>query len=90
VVPGIYYQMLTVYAPCGAASFPVMYSLKTRKTCALYRAVFAAMHDLVPQFVPEYVIAGFDEASVTPFLLFRKYSAVSESLDAGFTTVRPS
>ena len=36
MVPDIYYQLLTVFAPCGAAAFPVMYA---PKTCALYRQV---------------------------------------------------
>jgi len=67
VVPGLYYQLLTVFAPCGDAAFPVMYALMTRKTRALYRAVFATMHNLVPEFVPENVMADFEEASQEVF-----------------------
>ena len=67
VVPGLYYQLLTVFAPCGDAAFPVMYALMTRKTRALYRAVFATMHNLVPEFVPENVMADCEEASVAAF-----------------------
>jgi len=42
---GHFAQLLTVFVPCGAAAFPVMYMLMTQKTCA----VFAAMHDFVPE-----------------------------------------
>ena len=57
----------------------------TWKTGALYRAVFAAMHDIVLEFFPEDVIADFGRR---PSLLFTKYSAVSQSPVAGFTTSR--
>ena len=30
----------------------------------MYRAAFAAIRDLVPKFVPEHIMAGFEEASV--------------------------
>jgi len=35
----------------------------TRKTHALYRAVFAAVRDMVPDFAPAHVITDFEEAS---------------------------
>ena len=63
---GLYYQLLTVLASCGVTTFPVMYELVTS---AFYRAVFAAMHDLNPEFVPEQIMADFETASV-PLLLF--------------------
>ena len=84
----IYYQLLTVFARCGAAAFPVMYALMTRRTCELYRAVFAATHDLIPEFVPEHVMAAIMADFVRrPLLRFRKYS-VSQSPVAGFTTTK--
>jgi len=59
VVPGIYYQLLTVFTHCDAEPFPVryMYAQMKQKTYVLHRAVFAVTHDLVPEFVPEHVMA---------------------------------
>jgi len=47
----------------GDTAFPVLYALMTRKTHALYRAVFAAVRDMVPDFAPAHVITDFEEAS---------------------------
>jgi len=66
-----------------------MYALMTRKTCALYRVIFATMHDLVLHGVCPWarktVMADFGRRSL---LLFRTYSIVSQSPVAGFTTPR--
>ena len=45
MVLDIHCQLLTVFAPYGVSVFLVMYALMTQKTCALYREVFAALHD---------------------------------------------
>jgi len=67
IVPAIYYQLLTVFATSGDAAFPVCYVLMRWKTHALYRSVFAAMRDLVPDFTPKHVMADFEKASVGAF-----------------------
>ena len=64
VVPAIYYQLFSVFAPFADTAFPVFYALMTRKTQAAYRAVFAKMHDLVPDFKPLSAMADYEEASV--------------------------
>jgi len=51
-----------------------VYALMTRTTRDLYRAVFPAMHNLVPEFITEHVMAEFGRH---PLLLFRKYSAIN-------------
>ena len=58
VVLDICSQLLTAFVPCGAAGFPVMYTLMTGKTRALYQAVFAAIHDVVPEFVQWRTLGG--------------------------------
>jgi len=71
-----------MFVPCGATAFPVMYARVTRKT----RTVFAAMDDLVAEFVHEHVMANFGKG---PLLLFGKYLAVSQSSVAGLTVTIP-
>jgi len=48
-----------VFTHCDAEPFPVryMYAQMKQKTYVLHRAVFAVTHDLVPEFVPEHVMA---------------------------------
>jgi len=58
----------------------------TPKTCALYRALFVAMHDLVPEFVREQVMADFEEASVAAF--YR--ASVRRDIDIAIPSVRLS
>jgi len=67
VVPGLYYQLLTIFASHRDVAFPAVYSLMTRKTQALYQAVFAMVKDLVPAFNTTQVMADFEEASVAAF-----------------------
>jgi len=75
VVPaGIYYQLLTMFAACGGAAFPVMY-MNALMTRALYQPVFAAMHDLV-----------MADLGRRPLLYFS--GSIRQSPVAGFTTRR--
>jgi len=67
VVPTIYYQLFTVFAPFADAAFPVVYALMSRKTQALYTKVFEKVHELVPDFTPSHAMADFEEASVNAF-----------------------
>ena len=57
----------------------------TRRRRARYIERFSAMCDLVPEFVSEHIMADFERR---PLLLFMKYSAISQSPVAGFTTHR--
>jgi len=46
-------------------TFPVSFALTTRKTSALYEAVFHAVHELVPHVQPSQLIAELEEAPAT-------------------------
>ena len=81
MVPDIYYQLLTVVAPCGAAAFLSC----TRRRRARYIERSAAMYDLVPEFDSEHVMA---DVGRRPLLRFGKYLVVSQWPVAGFTTRR--
>lgn len=67
VVPALYYQLFTIFAPHADATFPVLYALMTRKTQALYRAVFEMLKALVPDFAPTLAMADFEDAPVSAF-----------------------
>lgn len=67
VVPSIYYQLFTIFVPFADAAFPVIFALMTRKTQALYIAVFEKVKVLTPQFTPASAMADFEEASVSAF-----------------------
>ena len=67
VVPTIYYQLFTMFVPFADAAFPVVFALMSRKTRALYSAVFQKIKDLVPDFAPTSAMADFEEASVSGF-----------------------
>ena len=67
VVPTIYYQLFTMFVPFADAAFPVVFALMSRKTRALYSAVFQKIKDLVPDFAPNSAMADFEEASVSAF-----------------------
>ena len=62
VVPSLYYQLFTVFVQHVDYTFPVMYSLMTRKTKELYKAVLVKIHMLMPDFKPTQVIADYEEA----------------------------
>jgi len=57
----------------------------TRRRRARYIERFAAMYDLVTEFVCEHIMADFRRR---PLLYFRKFSVVSQSPVAGFTSHR--
>jgi hypothetical protein len=67
VVPTIYYQLFTVFVSFADSAFPVVYTLMSRKTQALYVKVFEKINELVPQFAPTCAMADFEEASVSAF-----------------------
>jgi len=67
VVPGLYYQLLTVFVPYADSAFPIFFALMSRNTEALYVTVFQKMPELVPQFSPSSAMADFEEASVSAF-----------------------
>jgi len=66
VVPSLFYLLFTVFVQHTADhSSPVMYALMTRKATALYQVVFEMLHELLPDFQPNQVIADFEEAPAT-------------------------
>ena len=67
VVPSIYYQLFTIFVPVADVSFPVFFALMSRKTRAMYVAVFEQVKVLAPNFTPQSVMADFEEASVSGF-----------------------
>ena len=62
VVPSLFYQLFTIFVPHAEHTFPVCFALMSRKTTALYEAVFGKVRAAVPQFQPPQVIADFEEA----------------------------
>jgi len=46
VVPRLYYQLFTVFVSYVDYTFPVFYSLMTRKTTELYKAVVGKLNEL--------------------------------------------
>ena len=67
VVPSIFYQLATLFAPFADATFPVVYAVMSRKTQALYTGVFAKVQELVPEFTPTSAMADFEEAPAAAF-----------------------
>jgi len=65
VVPVLFHQLFTMFAPLTEHTFPVCFALMSRKTTALYEAVFHLLHEQVPQFKPSQIIANFEEVPVT-------------------------
>ena len=65
VVPVLFHQLFTMFAPLAEHTFPVCFALMSQKTAALYEAVFQLVHELVPQFTPSQIIANFEEAPAT-------------------------
>ena len=62
VVLVLFHQLFTIFAPLTEHTFPVCSALTSRKTTALYKEVFRPVHELVLQFQPSQIIAGFEEA----------------------------
>ena len=56
-----------MFIPFADAAFPVVFALMSRKTRALYSAVFQKIKDLMPDFAPTSAMADFEEASVSSF-----------------------
>ena len=56
-----------MFAPFADTAFPVVYALMSRKTQALYTAVFAKVKELVPDFSPTSAMADFEEATAAAF-----------------------
>lgn len=50
VVLVLFHQLFTIFAPLTEHTFPVCSALTSRKTTALYKAVFRPVHELVLQF----------------------------------------
>ena len=67
VLPTVFYQLCTLFAPFADAAFPVVYALMSRKTQALYTGVFAKVQEFVPDFSPTSAMADFEEASAAAF-----------------------
>jgi len=65
VVPSLFHQLFTIFAPHAEHTFPVCFALMTRKTTALYEAMFRVVHELVPEFKLTQVIADVEEAPAT-------------------------
>ena len=68
IVPRMYYQLFTIFVPHSDATFPVFYALVSRKTQALYYAIFTKIRSLLPDFKPVCVMADFEEASAAAFI----------------------
>ena len=47
VVPSLFHQLFTIFAPQAEHTFPVCFALVSRKTIALYEVVFRQVHELV-------------------------------------------
>ena len=62
-----YHQLFTMFIPFADAAFPVVFALMSRKTRALYSAMFRKIKDLVPDFASTSAKADFEEASVSAF-----------------------
>lgn len=67
VVPTLFLQLFTLFVPCVEFAFPAMFVLMSRKTQALYTAVFQKVQELVPQFSPTFAMSDFEEASTAAF-----------------------
>jgi len=65
VVPSLFHQLFTIFAPHAEHTFPICFELMSRKTTALYEAVFRVVQELVPYFQPSQVTADFEEAPAT-------------------------
>ena len=62
VVPSLFYELFTIFVPHAEHTIPVRFAFMSRKTTALYEAVFHKVHEVVPQFQPTQLIADFEEA----------------------------
>jgi len=62
VVPGLFYQLLTIMIETGDYCFPVCFALMTRKSGTLYVSVFQKIRELVPGFTPLSIMTGYEEA----------------------------
>lgn len=69
VVPGIFYQLVTLFVPCFDFASPVLFALMSRKTQALYAAVFQKAKELTPNFNPSFAMSDFEDASTAAFRL---------------------
>jgi len=61
VVPTVFYQLFTLFAPFADAALPVVYALMSRKTQALYTGMFTKVQELIPDFSPPASVADFEE-----------------------------
>jgi len=61
----LFCQLFTVFVRHTDHSFSVTYALVTWKTTALYQGVFDKLHELLPDFQPNQVIADFEGAPAT-------------------------
>ena len=61
-MPRLYCQLFTVFVSHVDYTFPVFYSLMTCKTTEVYKAVVGKLNELASEFVPNQVIADFEEA----------------------------
>lgn len=66
-VPRLFFQLFTVFVCIDCFTFPAFFSLMTRKTTELYTAIMTKIHELVPDFSPNDVMADFEDASVASF-----------------------
>lgn len=64
VVPRLFYQLFTIFVNISGYVFPALFVLMTRKTTALYAAVFSKLRSIVSNFTPLRVMADFETASV--------------------------
>lgn len=69
VVPSIFFQLFTLFVPSFDFASPVLFALMTRKTQALYAAIFEKTKELVPDFRPTFAMADFEGASAAAFRL---------------------
>jgi len=66
-VPSLYYQLYTIFVKVDHYTFPVFYSLTTKKSFLMYTAILSKLRDIAPSFAPLSVMADFEEASVSSF-----------------------
>lgn len=67
VVPSIFLQLFTLFVTCFESASPVLFVLMSRKTQALYCAVFEKVKELAPDFHPTCAMSDFEEASTSAF-----------------------
>jgi hypothetical protein len=62
VVPRLFYQLLVVSIVLGGYTFPVLFTLMTRKTEDLYLQMFLLFRTIAPNFHPHNMMADFEDA----------------------------